>query len=137
MELGVPLETPSTFLVTFPTMLWFLGSSSNQPLCPSGERVWRCWLLASRCLLPWLGRDSSHPRFLPQRARGTDPVLVLEGRWVSQTLRSVCVGRDGELGGCGFVVTMWRKVPSCMALLCPVRSCREAAATREEGGAAV
>ncbi|XP_040482441.1 uncharacterized protein LOC121101891 isoform X2 [Ursus maritimus] len=48
--------------------------------CPSGEWVRRCWLLASRCLLPWLGRDSSHPRFLPQRARGTDPVLVLEGR---------------------------------------------------------
>lgn len=91
--------------------------------CPSGEWVRRCWLLASRCLLPWLGRDSSHPRFLPQRARGTDPVLVLEGRGVSQTLRGVCVGSDGELGGCGFVVTLWRKVPSCMALLCPVRSC--------------
>lgn len=44
---------------------------------------------------------------------------VLEGRGVSQTLRGACVGRDGELGGCGFVVTLGRKVPSCMALLCP------------------
>lgn len=77
------------------------------------------WLLASRCLLPWLGRDSSHPRFLPQRARGTDPLQVLEGRGVSQPLRGVCVWRDGELGGCGIVVTIWRKVPSCMALLYP------------------
>ena len=45
----------------------------------------------------------------------------------------VCVWRDGELGGCGFVVTIWRKVPSCMALL-RSWSCREAAAMQEEGG---
>ena len=50
-----------------------------------------CWLLASCCLLPWFGCDSSRPRFLPQRARGTDPLQVLEGRGVSQALRGVCV----------------------------------------------
>lgn len=47
----------------------------------------------------------------------------------------MCVGRDGELRGCGFVVTMWRKVPSCMALL--HLGAAEAATLQEEGGAAV
>lgn len=40
-----------------------LGQLVKPALCPSGEWVPCCWLLASRCLLPWLGRDSSHPLF--------------------------------------------------------------------------
>lgn len=70
-------------------------------------------------LLPWLGRDSLHPRFLPQRARGTDPVQVLEGRGVSQALRGVW-GEMESREAVASVVTAWRKAPSCMALLGPL-----------------
>lgn len=85
MELGGSWWLHSSFLVPFLTTLWFLGflgSSSAQLSVPQE---------AASLLLPppWLGRDSLHPRFLPQRARGTDPVQVLEGIGVSQALRGV------------------------------------------------
>lgn len=69
------------------------------------ERGPKCHLAASLCgLLPWLGCDSLHLRFLPQRARGTDPVQVLEGRGVSQALRAVW-GEMRSLEAVAFAVT--------------------------------
>lgn len=73
--------------------------------------------------------SSPPPNFLPQRARGTDPKQVLEGREVSQARR----GAWGEMGAVASVVTAQRKAPSCMAYWVP--DCQEAAAMQEEGRA--
>lgn len=86
MVFGAPWQPRSSFLVPLPTTLWSWASWAATQTCPLSLRR----LLASRCLLPWLGGDSLHPHFLPQRARGTDPVQVVEGMGVSQALRGVC-----------------------------------------------
>ena len=101
MGLGGPWWPHSSFPVLFPAALWFLGflgCSSEQSFCPSGEQGQCHWPLASCCLLPWLGCDSLHPRFLPQRARGTDPVSSRRNEGES----------DPRGGGCEEMQGAWR-----------------------------
>lgn len=114
MELGGPRQPRSSFFVPLPTTLWSWASWAAPQTCPLSLRG----LLASRCLLPWLGGDSLHPHFLPQRARGTDPVQVVEGMGVSQALSGVW-GEMRSLQAVASMATAWRKALSCIALLVP------------------
>lgn len=83
MEFGAGVHLPGP-IADIPGVLGFLG----QLLKPGASlgRGTQCRAASLGGLLPWLGCDSLHLRFLPQKARGTDPVQVLEGRGVSQAL---------------------------------------------------
>ena len=86
MELGAGVRLPCP-IADIPGVLGFLGQLPK-PGASLGRGT-QCWAASLGGLLPWLGRDSLHLRFLPQKARGTDPVQVLEGRGVSQALWAV------------------------------------------------
>lgn len=83
MEFGAGMRLLGP-IADIPGVLGFLG----QLLKPGAYlgRGTQCPAASLGGLLPWLDCDSSHLRFLPQKARGTDPVQVLEGRGVSQAL---------------------------------------------------